>query len=406
MAMPRRTYKPKAVTSMVFWSDDLYSVENLKKAEAEEQDTNVKAFIGCLIFFRGKLKENNPCYDNPAESPEVNQFLKQLDQIADKVKLDTEFLAAILNLKGLALLWIKNYADAYESFRQSFASTTNKLTWAIAYSHMGVVLKELRNETYLKSHITAGDIVDKITPLAADIEIKKSIASIYCLLANAYRKQGLAENFDKALATFDKAINHWESSVIANNRAILLSKVNTEETLELAEEYLAKAYPGAKEKQLFVVPFYRADVAIKLAAIRCKKQDTQDVLKLIEAAGEYIETARKAIVTSNYATSEETLTDYQNKALARLFKLDAYAAFILGNLTKALEFKNKAIDYRNKVKEDIGKTAKFVAGIDFIGTRVFTNPNCLFRYPMESTQQIEAVKTAVLTSNTSSIRLI
>jgi hypothetical protein len=397
MAMPRRVYTPRTVTSMMFWSDDLYSLESLSKAEAAEQDTNVKTFIACMIAYRGKLKENNPCYDNPEATPEVIQFLDQLEQLANKVRADDEFVAAVYNLRGLVLCWLKKHDESLNDFAIACAKTNIPLTKAILFSNMGLTLEEQENETvdYLESHKEAVKVITTLNP--TDTESKHTMGSIYCAIAKAYRAKGLVDNFDDSLKSFDEALKWSSNPVISNNRAIILSKIDTLETLELAEKYLEKAYPQAKEKAYFVVPFYRADVTIKLAARNIKANRIPDVLKQIENAQEYIATARAAVVTANYATSAEKLTDYQNKALARLFKLEANLAFIQGNEAEARRCKEQAIAYRQKVKETPAKTAKFIAGMDFID-RPFSTVSVLFRYPLLSPEVISNAKVAAFTS--------
>ncbi|MES2218724.1 MAG: hypothetical protein V4501_09970 [Pseudomonadota bacterium] len=364
MSAARRNFNPKVVTSLVLWTGSIYSLSNLQKLVEQESDDYVKAYLNCLINFKNKANSN--------------ELLTQLVRLTEVVSANTDapFLAAIYNLLGLTYRWLANYEKARESFASAIPYVkSNPISLAVLFSHLGYVLYEQQNIS-ISTLLYPEEAVKLIKelPLPEDVEDRENIAAIYASLAFAYRKADLLNYAELAEQNYNNALKYWpENSRIANDRAILLSKINSEATLLRSEEHWAEVYDEAKRNRSFEESYYRADVAIKLAAINSGYALKAMVETYIKAAGEYLQSA------------EESLSvDSSNAPKASLYKLYARLAFVQGDLTLAEANNVIAKNLRSKVPEDADKKMKFSTGLVYTKQTGFNSVNLLFRYNPKS----------------------
>lgn len=188
---------------------------------------------------------------------------------------------------------------------------------------------------------------------------KQKAASVYSAIARRYRKNNDFVNSEKfhviAMELFP------DNNVIAKNAAIMLSKLDDDlAKLEKSESILAKSYESSKENYLFVTPYYRANVHIKMAQMCLNDKNKRN--EEIALATEYLATANTALMKNLYYDD-----NYRSKCISKVALLTSYLEILLENHVEANASQQAAKEEREKIKEPQEKKTKFYLK--------FVNPN-------------------------------
>jgi hypothetical protein len=435
MTASRPAYKPAPLSFLVIWES---KIEYLIKLAIEEQNAKVKKYLELLAAYHSTLTDNNPRYNIPVSSPVTEELLTNIASFIDELKAassshnpaqtesksDTqqsdevavstavenlaisdsanliEITAAVYTLQGLVQHGIGEDVKATDSFDLAYNKTSNLVSRAVILNQ----IESLRNREFLPQQRKVSklvEIVDMIRNVQLDkleIEAQHNVASIYSSLAYAYRKTNEANSLELAEQNYTTALKYWPGSLVIMNRAaILYSKVSTLEALEKAEAILAKLYDD--NSLLMVTPYYRADVAIKLAALYKDNGDNAKYAEHVAAAERYLKCADNAR-KNNPKYSE----NYKTKASTRIDNLRANLAVVTGDLQQASELQKKLTKVRTE-EVDEGKGSpeenkkareKFLAKL--IDTTKEFNKFMLFRRPVK--QPVQPVSEARVTKST------
>jgi|GEM_PF-7061679 len=305
-------YSTVALPFVVIWSkktDDF-----IKLAEAEENES-IKEYLKCLAIYRAHLTANNPRYNVPISTKTHTDLLARLNVLINKDDKDLglEFKVAILNLQGLVQQYIGNTEEAKKIFTQARQMKgIGLLGFSAISSNMNFIFVEEKNEAAFLTCVKEIDeriAEEEKSGSLKDEETKQCLASVYASIAYRYRK---FEKLSHGKKCFEKAASLWpQNNVIANNRAIFLSKLNNFSALKEAEEILAKLYDNAAQNHLFVTLYYRADVSVKLAAFALEKDMQYKT---------YVNTAEECLIAAERAANKNTdySSNYKIKALSRV----------------------------------------------------------------------------------------
>ncbi|MGL5741733.1 MAG: tetratricopeptide repeat protein [Legionella sp.] len=346
------------------------------KKNAENQH-----YLSCLLEYKGMLSANNTKYNVNSDHPETLHLLERVKALQVR-KENHKLQAAVLNLQGLIERDIlKDLDAANKTWAQALALRTQLQALSVAslLSNLAKVFTE--QGKHIEAHQLQAEAVALIEPLSPLFEEpyeKQILATFFAGLGNCCRKIGDEHCFN----AFQKAINFWpENMVFRNNMAIALSKINSDDPngLLVAEELLEKKYLDAKSKNLFVTPYYRADVNIKLASYF--KSESAKYAHHIKIATECLETAKAAIANNN-----DYKPEYQKRAQARIAKLEGDLQYALGQSEAAEAHYVKAIELRQSLGEPQEKKDKFIRKIP--NTSLAFNPAALFRHPRKEKESV------------------
>jgi tetratricopeptide (TPR) repeat protein len=332
----------------VIWSEKDFE-EFLKAAERDA----TKTYLGLLSGYRRILPHNNPIYNDVEQSEKQGELLTALRINARGVPHDEpELYAATLNLYALLLKDTKNFQTAVGILELALQiKNLSPLSLAsLSHTLAGVYSQEKNVDASLAKLTNAAKFLEQVElSYAVDMHIA---ACIYSSLGNALYDKG---DISRAREYHLRAIALWpENNVIANNAAIFLSKQHSLEDLQKADEMLAIHYEKAKEDKVFVTPYYRTDVNIKLAGFA--KEAGNEVL-----AARYVRDACAYWTVANTAINTNYSGSYKNKGLARLEYLGANLAYIDQDYHELERHKAEATSFRQQVKEPAAKFEKFIA---------------------------------------------
>jgi hypothetical protein len=389
------SFKPVATPFLLIWTS---SKEELEKLYQDENDEDIKSYLKCLITYRSTLTENNPLYKVKEPTPVITTLLQDLNDLLNVNEFREDILAALYNLIGLINRGLGKYDAAVVAFNcGAYFAPHSAVTFN---SQLAAVMNDLSHREKEKGNTEKADaylvcclkylnlavgFLDAQNLKNADTQTKHIAAAIYIQRAYAYRKSNIANGVELADGFYKKACQLWpENNVIANQAGILFSKTSTVAALQRAEEIFEKFYPAAEAKNLFVTPYYRADVNIKLAAF-FMHSDSSKCAAYAEAAESYLAAVENAI-----NNNPEYDRDYKEKALSRMLNLKTSLAMVREDLAKAEELQKQVTKHRDKVPESKEAREKFDAKRQQVTTSIkdFT-PYLLFRRPVLAEQQLK-----------------
>jgi tetratricopeptide (TPR) repeat protein len=334
----------------VIWTEENF--EAFTKA-AERDSRDIKTYLLYLSEYRKTLADNNPVYNDKGESPKQRELLDLLPHfIANVPSEEIALYAASLNLFALLLKDTKNFTDARENLKKALQiKGLHPISMASLAQNLSSVYDVVND--FPRRVLVQKDAVEYLEEVELAHTVDMHIAaSIYSSYGNALNGEGY---INAALNSHTQALKLWpENNMIANRAAIFFSKQDSFEALLRAEEIFANFYDYAKGKKLFVTPFYRADVNIKLAGQA--RQMGNDKL-----AADYAKRAREYLVQALSAIRANYKGSYQSKGMARLEYLEANLAYVEDRFDDVTYHSKKAEIFRLEVDEPRAKFEKFMA---------------------------------------------
>ncbi len=353
MSLRQPLVAPTPMSHLEIWTMESKPIEDA--IENATPDANKKYFALLLAYKQGLSSANQVNY--PAqESP----LIAQLDEYSSTIPNDAyELKAATQNLKALVLQ--KFHKDHQQAQCIYF---TELSMWSIMPVKAALCLwtnciSSFLEQNKMQEAERFAEFVLSETNLKQCHQFSRTESAVRApinfILAKVKAKTD-KNNPDQAVKLCETAFRAWpENNVIANNFAIMLSKVNNQAYLLQAEDILSQFYPQAAQKLLFVTPYYRCDVNIKLAAL---ESDPVQKEKRLQDAMIYMAIADAALDRGQYKEP------YITKGKARLAYLKANIASVDNNQERFDAEKKIALELRAQVTgETAEKKEKFARKI-------------------------------------------
>jgi hypothetical protein len=347
----------KALPSMLIWTAKLDEFNSWCRQATNPQ---TRLFIQYLRAFKELMTANNAQYNVAKNEPKTLELLTQVKLLADQPH-HPELQAAILNLKALIERDITKDLEAAKNTLHTALALKCRLhpqSIASLYSNYAKIFTEQRAHTpAFEYHAKAKDTL--ISRAGWQALSPRLGAAILCLYAIASRKESQDQ---QCAAALQAARDLWpESNVIANNQAIALTKLllDTPAHLHMAESILLEQYEGAKRNHLFVTPYYRADLHIKLAGYYRFNNDVVKQNHHMEIARECLRVAHEAIDYVAENGIPKYPENYRVKGHARLEKLEGNLNYVGANVAEAVRHFTAAVALRASVQENAAKTERF-----------------------------------------------
>ena len=331
----------------------IWTHENFKEFLEQAQSEKTHVYLSLLAQYKATLTPNNPIYNGVPKSKVQEALSLELSAYAESIALEEPTLkAAAFNL--LALLQRnmnnKDYTLSTKTFEKAlgFAPLPALARAGILHNLAFNLRKNL--DKALAYQLEAFDILD-LNKVHLEDE-KRAVASIYSFLGVLRAKEG---KFDACEEAHFKALALWpKNNVLANNAALNFSKVNSLPLLLKSEAILKEEYLNAVKKKLFVTPYYRADVNIKLAGLATTQTDKD---KYLDIAKECLNVAE--LVNDPIHGNQSYDDNYRNKNKARLLYLASNLAYVCNQINEAKEKQEQATEARKAVIETAEKEKKF-----------------------------------------------
>jgi hypothetical protein len=347
----------------VIWAeDDIDAV--IEKADQPE----THEYLELLKRYRATLSESNPIYNSNEKIDIILELESNVQGYLGRMRnnaLSSSLGAAAHNLIGVLRRDAKLFIQAQNVFDVAVNLPNLNPLEKASLLHNRAFTLAVRNQ-YKEALVCQQEAIIELEKVEIDDTpiLQHLAATIYSMMAMLFGKSGrvhkaaadfeFAEQaFEKTKPKFAKASRAWNSNMIANHNAIVLSKTGNKQDCADARKVLASFLPDAKANNRFVSLFYYADATIKLAGFSRHSPAFNDLVAEAETG---LAAARTAITSSSY-----TEQNYIRKAKARLLYLESELAYVKEEYEKIPGLKDQAEELRKDVVENReGKLTKFL----------------------------------------------